>query len=133
MDQPDKVANPARIIFFLSSFAPENLVPQDGFGSPVQRQPAHLYTQAKSGAYLRNSSRVPRCRGLIGPIGVVINVGSATATVTSISNSNFPTRTKLTWGSTSTASAPPGTGPEDTVQSPSSPRGSLRGKVPEAR
>ena len=44
----------------LSAFAPENLVPRDGFGSPVPRQPAHLHTQAESGAYSRDSSRVPR-------------------------------------------------------------------------
>ena len=30
-----------------------------GFGSPVPRQLAHLHTQAESGAYLRDSSRVP--------------------------------------------------------------------------
>ena len=35
----------------LSSFAPENLVSGDGFSSPVPRQPAHLHTQAESGAY----------------------------------------------------------------------------------
>ena len=35
---------------FLSAFAPENLVSRDGFGSPVPRQPAHLHTQAESGA-----------------------------------------------------------------------------------
>ena len=35
----------------LSPFAPENLVSRDGFGSPVPRQPAHLHTQAESGAY----------------------------------------------------------------------------------
>ena len=29
-------------------FAPENLVAQDRFGSPVPRQPAHLYTQTES-------------------------------------------------------------------------------------
>ena len=40
--------------------APENLVSRDGFVSPVPRQPAHLHTQAESGAYLRDSSRVPR-------------------------------------------------------------------------
>ena len=28
---------------------PENLVPRDGFGSPVPRQRAHLHTQAESG------------------------------------------------------------------------------------
>ena len=46
----------------LSALALENLVSRDGFGSTVPRQPAHLHTQAESGAYLRNSSRVPqRC------------------------------------------------------------------------
>ena len=45
---------------FLSPSAPENLVSRDGFGSPVPRQPAHLHIQAGSGAYLRDSSRVPR-------------------------------------------------------------------------
>ena len=44
----------------LSPFAPENLVSRDGFGSSVPRQPAHLHTQAESGAYLLDSSRVPR-------------------------------------------------------------------------
>ena len=43
----------------------ENLVSRDGFGSPVPRQSAHLYTQAESGAYLRDSSRVPRRRPFI--------------------------------------------------------------------
>ena len=73
-DQPGKVANPARgqlnrgnelleeMNYFLSPFAPENLVSRDGFGCPVPRQPAHLHTPAESGAYLRNSSRVPRRR-----------------------------------------------------------------------
>ena len=46
----------------LSAFAPENLVSRDGFGSPVPRQPDHLHTQTESGAYLRDSSRVPRRR-----------------------------------------------------------------------
>ena len=46
----------------LPAFAPGNLVPRDGFGSPVPRQPANLHTQAESGAYLRDSSRVPRWR-----------------------------------------------------------------------
>ena len=63
MDQPGKVASPARgqlnrENISLSAFAPENLVSRDGFGSPVPRQPAHLSTQAESGAYLRDSSRV---------------------------------------------------------------------------
>ena len=49
----------------LSAFAPENSVSRDGFGSPVPRQPAHLYTLAESGAYLRDSSRVPRRRPFI--------------------------------------------------------------------
>ena len=68
MGQPGKVANPGRgqlnreTFFSLSPFAPENLVSRDGFGSPVLRQPAHLHTQAESGAYLRYSSRVPRRR-----------------------------------------------------------------------
>ena len=44
----------------LSPFAPESLVLRDGFGSPVPRQPAHRHTQAESGAYLRDSSRVSR-------------------------------------------------------------------------
>ena len=68
MDQPGKVASPARgqlnrkINISLSAFVPENLVLRDGFGSPVSRQPAHLHTQAESGAYLRDSSQVPRRR-----------------------------------------------------------------------
>ena len=49
----------------LSAFAPEILVSRDGFGSPVPRQPAHLHTQAESGAFLQVSSRVPRQRPLI--------------------------------------------------------------------
>ena len=56
MDQPGKVANPARGQLYV----PENLVSRDGFSRPVPRQPAHLHTQAESGAYFRNSSRVPR-------------------------------------------------------------------------
>ena len=43
--------------FSLTPFAPENLTSRDGFGSPVPRQPAHLDTQAESGAYLRDSYR----------------------------------------------------------------------------
>ena len=61
MDQPGKVANPAarghlnrENNFPLSAFVPENLVSRDGFGSLVPRQPAHLHTQAESGAYLRD-------------------------------------------------------------------------------
>ena len=59
MDQPGKVASPARgqlnretMNISLSAFVPENLVSRDGFGSPVPRQPAHLHTQAESGAYI---------------------------------------------------------------------------------
>ena len=51
----------------LSPCVPENLVPRDGFSRPVPRQPAHLHTQAESGAYLRDSSRVPRRRPFMKP------------------------------------------------------------------
>ena len=44
----------------LSPCGPENLVSRCGFMSPVLRQPAHLHTQAESGVYLRDSSRVPQ-------------------------------------------------------------------------
>ena len=73
MDQPGKVANPARgqlnraKIIPLSPCVPENLVSRDGFSRPVPRQPAHLHTQAESGAYLRDSSRVPRRRPFMKP------------------------------------------------------------------
>ena len=49
----------------LSPCVPENLVSRDGFSRPAPRQPAHLHTQAESGAYLRDSSRVPRRRPFI--------------------------------------------------------------------
>ena len=72
MDQPGKVANPARGQLNRENehfaFAPENLVSRDGVGSPVPRQPAHLHTQATQaeyGAYLRDSSRFPRRRPFI--------------------------------------------------------------------
>ena len=71
MNQPGEVASPARgqlnrkNEYSLSAFVPDNLVSRDGFGSPVPRQPAHLHTQAESGAYLRDSSRVPRRRPFI--------------------------------------------------------------------
>ena len=72
MDQPGKVASPARRQlnreneYFPSAFVPENLASRDGFGSPVPRQPAHLHnTRAESGAYLQDSSRVPRRRPFI--------------------------------------------------------------------
>ena len=51
----------------LSPCVPENSVSRDGFSSPVPRQPAHLQTQAESGAYLRDSSRVPRRRPFMKP------------------------------------------------------------------
>ena len=51
----------------LSPYVPDNLVSRDGFSRPVPRQPAHLHTQAESGAYLRNSSRVPRRRPFMKP------------------------------------------------------------------
>ena len=65
MDQPGKVANPARgqlnrkINIPLSPYVPENLVSRDRFSRLVPRQPARLHTQAESGAYLRDSSPVP--------------------------------------------------------------------------
>ena len=71
MDQPGKVANPARgqlnreMNISLSAFAPKNLVSRDGFGSPFPRQPAQLHTQAESGAYIRDSSRFPQRRPLL--------------------------------------------------------------------
>ena len=61
MDQPGKVANPARGQLNrdndipLSPCVPENLVSRDGFSRPGPRQPAHLHTQAESGAYLRDN------------------------------------------------------------------------------
>ena len=56
MDQPSKVANPARgqlnreneYSLYQSPYVPENLVPRDGFSRLVPRQPAHLHTQAES-------------------------------------------------------------------------------------
>ena len=49
---------------------PANLVSRDGFSRPVPRQPAHLHTQAESGAYLRDSSRVPRRRPMKPPYAI---------------------------------------------------------------
>ena len=71
MDQPGKVANPARGQLNrennipLSPCVPENLVSRDGFSRPDPRKPAHLHTHTESGAYLRDSSRVPRRRPFI--------------------------------------------------------------------
>ena len=73
MDQRGKVANPARGQLNrennipLSPCVPENFVSRDGFSRPVPRQPANLHTQAESGAYLRDSSRVPRRRPFMKP------------------------------------------------------------------
>ena len=74
MDQPGKVANPARgqqnreINIPLSPCVPENLVSRDGFGSPVPRQPAHLHTQAEYiWCLLTESSRVARRRPFMKP------------------------------------------------------------------
>ena len=55
---------------------PENLVSRDGFSRPVPRQPAHLHNQAESGAYLRDSSRVPRRRPFMKPPYAVGSVPS---------------------------------------------------------
>ena len=51
----------------LSPCVPENLVSRGGFSRPVPRQPAHLHTQAEPGAYLRDSSQVPRRRPFMKP------------------------------------------------------------------
>ena len=73
MDQPGKVASPARgqlnreNNIILSSCVPENLVSRDGFSCPIPRQSAHLHTQTESGAYLWDSSRVPRRRPFMKP------------------------------------------------------------------
>ena len=73
MDQPGKVANPARgqlnreNEYSRPRACLKNLVSRDGFSRPVPRQPAHLHTQAESGAYLRDSSRVPRRRPFMKP------------------------------------------------------------------
>ena len=82
MDQPGKVANPARGQLNrennipLSPCVPENLVSRDGFSRRVPRQPAHLHTQAESGAYLRDSSRVPRRRLFMKPPYAIESVPS---------------------------------------------------------
>ena len=62
MNQPGKVANPARghlnrekMIISKSAFVPENLVSRERFGRSIPRQPVNIYTQAARGAYLRDS------------------------------------------------------------------------------
>ena len=52
------VSRTGKMIISLSAFAPESFVSRDGFDGPVPRQAAHLYTQAESSAYVRDSSRV---------------------------------------------------------------------------
>ena len=47
------------------TFAPEDLVSRDEFGSSVPRQPAYLRTKVESGAYVRDFSRIPRRRPFI--------------------------------------------------------------------
>ena len=82
MDQPGKVANPARgqlnkeNSIPLSPCVPENLVSRDGFSHPVPCHPAHLHPQAESGAYLRDSSRVPRRRPFMKPPYLIGSVPS---------------------------------------------------------
>ena len=62
----------------LSPCVPENLVSRDGFSRPVPRQPSHLHsTQAESGAYLRDSSRVPRRRPFMKPPYAIGSVPSS--------------------------------------------------------
>ena len=61
----------------LSPCVPENLVSRGGFNRPVPRQPAHLHTQAEPGAYLRDSSRVPRRRPFMKPPYAIGSVPSS--------------------------------------------------------
>ena len=51
----------------MSPCVPENFISRDGFSHSVPRQAAHLHTQAESGAYLRDSSPVPRRRPFMKP------------------------------------------------------------------
>ena len=61
------VSSTGKMNISLSAFAPENLVSRDGFDSPVPRQPAHLHTQAESGAYLLHGIP-PDFRGGVHPV-----------------------------------------------------------------
>ena len=61
------VSRTGKINIPLSPCVPEKLVSRDGFSRPVPRQPAHLRTQAESGSYLRDSSRVQRRRLFMKP------------------------------------------------------------------
>ena len=60
----------------LSPCVPEHLVSRDMFSSLVPRQPAHLHTQAESGAYVRDFSRVPRWRPFMKPPYAIESVPS---------------------------------------------------------
>ena len=71
----------------LSAFTPENLVSRDRFDNPVPRQPVNLHTQAESGAYLRDSSRVPWRRPTI-----YLKPSYATGSVPSLSSYAFAYR-----------------------------------------
>ena len=51
----------------LSAFAPEHLVSRDGSTVPSRVSLLILHTQAEFGAYLRDSSRVPRRRPFMKP------------------------------------------------------------------
>ena len=65
MDQPGKVANPARgqmnrgKLISLSLFAPEILVSRDGFGRPVPRQPSHSFSTLRLNPVLTNGLFIP--------------------------------------------------------------------------
>ena len=61
------VSSTGKLNIPLSPCVPENMVSRDGFSRPVPRQPTHFHTQAESGAYLRDSSRVPRRRPFMKP------------------------------------------------------------------
>ena len=52
------------------------MVSRGGFSRPVPRQPTHLHTQTESGAYLRDSSRVPRRRPFMKPPHAIGSVPS---------------------------------------------------------
>ena len=69
IDQPGKVASPARgqlnrenEYFPVRVCAREFGLARRGRQCPAPRQPAHVQTQAESGAYFRVSSRFPRRR-----------------------------------------------------------------------
>ena len=70
-DKSGKVVNPARgqlnreNEFFPVPVRASEFASRDRFSSSVPRQLAHLHTQAKSGTYLRDSSRIPRRRPFI--------------------------------------------------------------------